>query len=222
MDLHVHDMGSCCLSLSSPHSWSMKIFDLTSESSLGEEQKGRSASAIFLGENNIISRLHWPLLNDITCISTIFEPEWLWSIPCPRKAFSPPQVAPRTSLNFPDTLLRKSTIIQNTWPPQNKLKHPSHWPCLSFLTTLFLSTTIIPLQSHLCFPTNEVSCLTLHRIWNVFLFLPILCRKRKCTYMVGRLLSFTKQTLFSFLAFAVALFHCTFLGLDRKITNMLS
>ena len=117
-------MRSCSLSLSSPHSWSMKIFDLTSESSLGEEQKGRSASAIFLGENNIISRLHWPLLNDITCISTIFEPEWLWSIPCPRKAFSPPQVAPRTSLIFPHTRLRKSTTIQNTWSPQtNKSTH---------------------------------------------------------------------------------------------------
>ena len=137
MDLHVHDMGSCCLSLSSPHSWSMKIFDLTSESSLGEEHKGRSASAIFLGENNIISRLHWPLLNDITCISTIFEPEWLWSIPCPRKAFSPPQVAPRTSLNFPHTLLRKSTIIQNTWSPQNKQKHPSH-PMFGFSHHLVL------------------------------------------------------------------------------------
>ena len=113
----VHDMRSCSLSLSSPHSWSMKIYDLTSERSLGEEHKGRSASAIFLGENNIISRLHWPLLNDITCISTIFEPEWLWSIPCPRKAFSPPQVAPRTILNLPHSLLRKSTTIQNTWPP---------------------------------------------------------------------------------------------------------
>ena len=163
----------------------MKIFDLTSESSLGEEQKGRSASAIFLGENNIISRLHWPLLNDITCISTIFEPEWLWSIPCPRKAFSPPQVAPRTSLNFPDTLLRKSTIIQNTWPPQNKLKHPSHWPCLSFLTTLFLSTTNLPLQSHFCFPTNEVSCLTLHRIWNVFYFFTDSMLEKKM-YSYGR------------------------------------
>ena len=54
----VHDMRSCSLSLSSPHSWSMKIYDLTSERSLGEEQKGRSASAIFLGENNIILRLN--------------------------------------------------------------------------------------------------------------------------------------------------------------------